>query len=138
MRLPSRLSTVLLTAVAGASSATVLTALPAAAQQPEHVSVVNTAHRGAMGHTPENTLAAFTLGVDQGSDLIESDVPATSSLPSEPSDWSCRASTGTRWRATTRSSHRFRSDCSAALRRRCSPRSRPGPTRSTSSPLTSC
>lgn len=78
MRLTSRLSTLLVTAVAcasGASGVAVMAAAPAtAAEQPEHVRVVNTAHRGAMGHAPENTLAAFELGVAQGSDLIESDV----------------------------------------------------------------
>lgn len=78
MRLTSRLSTLLVTAVAcasGASGVAVMAAAPAtAAEQPEQVHVVNTAHRGAMGHAPENTLAAFELGVAQGSDLIESDV----------------------------------------------------------------
>lgn len=62
-----------MTVLAGAVAA--LSAPPAvAADQPEHVRVVNTAHRGAMGHAPENTLAAFRLGVDQGADLVEADV----------------------------------------------------------------
>ncbi|GGO77069.1 hydrolase [Nocardioides deserti] len=39
--------------------------------------MVNTAHRGAMGHAPENTLAAFRLGIQQHSDLIEADVQRT-------------------------------------------------------------
>lgn len=70
-----RSSTLLAAAVAGAGVVAVLSAPPAvAADQPEHVRVVNTAHRGAMGHAPENTLAAFRLGVDQGSDLVEADV----------------------------------------------------------------
>lgn len=70
-----RLSTLLATAAAGAGAVAVLSPLPAvASDQPEHVRIVNTAHRGAMGHAPENTLAAFRLGVAQGSDLVESDV----------------------------------------------------------------
>jgi glycerophosphoryl diester phosphodiesterase len=73
MRKPSRSSTLVATAVAGAVA--VVSAPPAvAADQPEHVHVVNTAHRGAMGYAPENTLAAFRLGVEQGSDLVEADV----------------------------------------------------------------
>lgn len=73
MRLTPRLSALLAVTVAGAF--TVLPAAPAlAAGSPEHVDVVNTAHRGAMGHAPENTLAAFALGVEMGSDLVESDV----------------------------------------------------------------
>lgn len=36
--------------------------------------VVTVAHRGSSAAAPENTLAAFRLGVQQGSDLIESDV----------------------------------------------------------------
>ncbi|MFD2792169.1 glycerophosphodiester phosphodiesterase [Promicromonospora vindobonensis] len=73
MRLTPRLSALLAVTVAGAS--TVLPASSAvAAGPPEHVDVVNTAHRGAMGHAPENTLAAFALGVEMGSDLVESDV----------------------------------------------------------------
>ena len=35
------------------------------------------AHRGANGHAPENTLAAFRLAADQGADAIEFDVRAT-------------------------------------------------------------
>jgi glycerophosphoryl diester phosphodiesterase len=73
MRLTPRLSALLAVTVAGVAA--VLPASPAlAAGSPEHVDVVNTAHRGAMGHAPENTLAAFTLGVEQGADLVESDV----------------------------------------------------------------
>lgn len=76
MRIPPRLSTTLAgTAVAAVGAVSVLSAAPAvAAEQPEHVHVVNTAHRGAMGYAPENTLAAFALGVEQGSDLVEADV----------------------------------------------------------------
>jgi len=32
------------------------------------------AHRGSMGHAPENTLAAFQLGIDQGCNAIELDI----------------------------------------------------------------
>lgn len=75
MRLSSRLTTSLAAAAAGAGAVAVLTVPPAAAaEQPEHVRVVATAHRGASGYAPENTLAAFRLGVDQGADLVESDV----------------------------------------------------------------
>lgn len=78
MRLTPRPSTHLVTAVAGLSAVAVLSAPPAAAaEQPEHARIVNTAHRGAMGHAPENTLAAFRLGIEQGADLIESDVQRT-------------------------------------------------------------
>lgn len=60
-------------AVAGAVA--VLSAPPAlAADQPAHTGVANIAHRGAMGYAPENTLAAFRLGVDQRADLVEADV----------------------------------------------------------------
>lgn len=73
MHITPRLSPFLVTFVVGAVAA--VSAPPAvAADQPEHVRVVNTAHRGAMGYAPENTLAAFTLGVEQGSDLVEADV----------------------------------------------------------------
>lgn len=75
MRITPRLSALLAATVAGAGAVAALSAPPAvAADQPEHVRVVNTAHRGAMGYAPENTLAAFELGVDQGSDLVEADV----------------------------------------------------------------
>lgn len=36
--------------------------------------VINAAHRGASESTPENTLAAFGAGAEQGADLIEIDV----------------------------------------------------------------
>ncbi|MFJ9388321.1 glycerophosphodiester phosphodiesterase [Nocardioides sp. NPDC101246] len=36
-----------------------------------------TAHRGASAYAPENTLAAFALGIEQRADWIESDVQAT-------------------------------------------------------------
>jgi glycerophosphoryl diester phosphodiesterase len=51
-----------------------LVAAPAVAAQPEKVSVITTAHRGAMAYAPENTLAAFEVGIDQAATWIESDV----------------------------------------------------------------
>lgn len=75
MRTNARLSTLLAATVSGAATVVVLSGAPATATAgPEHVDVVNTAHRGAMGYAPENTLAAFRLGVAQGSDLVEADV----------------------------------------------------------------
>lgn len=47
---------------------------PAHAGQPEHVSTTVIAHRGASAYAPENTLAAFQIGIEQGATLIESDV----------------------------------------------------------------
>jgi glycerophosphoryl diester phosphodiesterase len=38
---------------------------------------INIAHRGASGHAPENTMAAFRLAVEQGADWIELDVHQT-------------------------------------------------------------
>ena len=38
---------------------------------------LNIAHRGASGHAPENTMAAFRLAVEQGADWIELDVHQT-------------------------------------------------------------
>jgi len=75
MRLSSRPSTVLATTLASVGAAALMSTPPAvAAEQPESVRIINTAHRGAMGYAPENTLAAFRLGVELGSDLIEADV----------------------------------------------------------------
>lgn len=51
-----------------------LVATPAIAAQPEKVSVITTAHRGAMAYAPENTLAAFEVGIQQKATWIESDV----------------------------------------------------------------
>ena len=39
---------------------------------------LNWAHRGASGHAPENTLAAFVLAADMGADGIELDVHLSS------------------------------------------------------------
>jgi glycerophosphoryl diester phosphodiesterase len=41
---------------------------------PDSVRVIATAHRGASAYAPENTLAAFRVGIDQKADWIESDV----------------------------------------------------------------
>ncbi len=38
---------------------------------------LNIAHRGASGHAPENTMAAFRLAADQGADWIELDIHQT-------------------------------------------------------------
>ena len=45
------------------------------AHRADHITV--TAHRGASAYAPENTLAAFALGIRQRADWIESDVQAT-------------------------------------------------------------
>jgi glycerophosphoryl diester phosphodiesterase len=42
-----------------------------------HKGVLNIAHRGASGHAPENTMAAFRLAIEQGADAIELDVHQT-------------------------------------------------------------
>lgn len=41
------------------------------------MSVLVIAHRGASGHRPEHTLAAYRLAVEQGADVIEPDVVST-------------------------------------------------------------
>lgn len=43
----------------------------------EQQEMVNIAHRGASGHAPENTMAAFRKGVDMKADYIEIDVQMT-------------------------------------------------------------
>ena len=40
--------------------------------------MINFAHRGASQYAPENTMAAFNLGVKMGADGIETDVQETS------------------------------------------------------------
>lgn len=39
--------------------------------------VLNIAHRGASGHAPENTMAAFRLALEQGADAVELDLHQT-------------------------------------------------------------
>jgi glycerophosphoryl diester phosphodiesterase len=68
-----RTRTLTLAAVAGIVGLS-LVAAPAVAAQPEKVSVITTAHRGAMAYAPENTLAAFEVGIEQAATWIESDV----------------------------------------------------------------
>jgi len=77
VRLASRTAT--LVTAATLASVTWLGAAPAHAEkgQPEHTGIVKTAHRGAMGHAPENTIAAFEVGIEQQADWIESDVQRT-------------------------------------------------------------
>lgn len=43
----------------------------------EQQEMVNVAHRGASGHAPENTIAAFQKGVEMKADYIEIDVQMT-------------------------------------------------------------
>ncbi len=71
-----RIRTLTATAAAAALALTGA-ATPAFAAQPEKVSVITTAHRGASAYAPENTLAAFRVGIDQHSTWIESDVQLT-------------------------------------------------------------
>jgi glycerophosphoryl diester phosphodiesterase len=52
-----------------------LTGAPAAAAAPN---VLNVAHRGASGHAPEHTFAAYDLALKMGADLIEQDLQMTS------------------------------------------------------------
>jgi glycerophosphoryl diester phosphodiesterase len=42
-----------------------------------HQNVWNIAHRGASGHAPENTLAAYRLAAEMGAQFIETDLQAT-------------------------------------------------------------
>ena len=78
-----RIRTLFATAAAGTLALTGLTAPALAASdarddaQPERVSVITTAHRGASAYAPENTLAAFEVAIDQKSTWIESDVQLT-------------------------------------------------------------
>ncbi len=68
--------TAVATATTTAATAAVLAGAPVASaeEQPEHVRIVTTAHRGASAYAPENTLAAFRVGIQQRADWIESDV----------------------------------------------------------------
>jgi glycerophosphoryl diester phosphodiesterase len=40
--------------------------------------IVNIAHRGASGHAPEHTIAAYDLAIEMGADFIEHDLHVTS------------------------------------------------------------
>lgn len=53
-----------------------ITLMPHAAAQREHTRVppLVVAHRGASAEWPENTIPAFSAGIDQGADMIEIDV----------------------------------------------------------------
>jgi len=46
-------------------------------QFPFEKKIMIVAHRGASGHAPENTIAAFRLAMEQGADMIELDVQRT-------------------------------------------------------------
>ncbi|HEV3220367.1 MAG TPA: glycerophosphodiester phosphodiesterase family protein [Candidatus Acidoferrales bacterium] len=46
-------------------------------QTSNHKNVWNIAHRGASGHAPENTLAAFRTAVEMGAKFIETDLQVT-------------------------------------------------------------
>jgi glycerophosphoryl diester phosphodiesterase len=46
-------------------------------QTPSQQTLWNIAHRGASGHAPENTLAAFRLAVEMGAKFIETDLQVT-------------------------------------------------------------
>jgi glycerophosphoryl diester phosphodiesterase len=46
-------------------------------QTSSHLTIWNIAHRGASGHAPENTLAAFRLAVEMGAKFIETDLQVT-------------------------------------------------------------
>lgn len=62
----------LLAALLVASACAPPTPAPVPADRP-----VLIAHRGASGHRPEHTLAAYTLAVDMGADFIEPDLVST-------------------------------------------------------------
>lgn len=49
----------------------------ATASAPASVQPIVIAHRGASGHRPEHTLAAYALAIAQGADFIEADLVAT-------------------------------------------------------------
>jgi glycerophosphoryl diester phosphodiesterase len=63
---------------ASTATAAALTLIPGgdavASEEPDMTRVATIAHRGSSADAPENTLAAFRLGIAQDSDLIESDV----------------------------------------------------------------
>lgn len=63
-----------LAATAARAAPLVPAGMASAPGEPDVARVLTVAHRGSSAAAPENTLAAFRLGVEQGSDLIESDV----------------------------------------------------------------
>jgi len=74
MRLRTRTTAALVGALALSA---VASPVFAAEGQPEKVSTTTVAHRGASAYAPENTLAAFQVGIDQKATWIESDVQLT-------------------------------------------------------------
>ncbi|TQL69656.1 glycerophosphoryl diester phosphodiesterase [Nocardioides albertanoniae] len=80
MSLSSVASKIFTSALAGVALAAGTMIAPAAVNAAEahrSVDIAVTAHRGASAYAPENTLAAFALGIRQRADWIESDVQAT-------------------------------------------------------------
>lgn len=80
MSLSSVASKTFTSALAGVALAAGTMIVPVAvnaveANRAEDITV--TAHRGASAYAPENTLAAFAVGIEQRADWIESDVQAT-------------------------------------------------------------
>lgn len=74
----SRLRTAAAAAVAVALVAGLSAAAAPGAFASQSDDVLSAAHRGASESTPENTLAAFRAGTEQGADLIEIDVQRSS------------------------------------------------------------
>jgi glycerophosphoryl diester phosphodiesterase len=68
------LSVLTATAATTEAASIVPARMASAPEGPDLTRVLTVAHRGSSAAAPENTLAAFRLGVEQGSDLIESDV----------------------------------------------------------------
>lgn len=80
MSLSSVASKIFTSALAGVALAAGTMIVPVAvnaveAHRADDITV--TAHRGASAYAPENTLAAFAVGIEQRADWIESDVQAT-------------------------------------------------------------
>src|SRR5699024_7283151 len=51
--------------------------VPSEISMQEQQKMINVAHRGASGHAPENTMAAFQKGFEMKADYIEIDVQMT-------------------------------------------------------------
>jgi glycerophosphoryl diester phosphodiesterase len=64
-------------AVAAISAVSVLAGVPAAQAAPEKP-IINVGHRGASGHEPEHTFAAYDKALEMGADYIEQDLQQTS------------------------------------------------------------